>query len=264
MSPTPYYSDGNVTLYHGDMRDLVHDLGQFDACITDPPYGDTTLQWDYWPKEWPLTVAHATNSMWCFGSMRMFFSQLPDFVQAGWKMSQDLVWEKHNGSGFATDRFRRVHEHAVHWYRGKWGSMHHQVPRVPSTEDNRRSTKRKGPAGQAPHMGAIGAGGYTATDRMARSVIREPSCNGKAIHPTEKPAGVLAPLLKYSVPAGGIVLDPFAGSGSTLLTARQLGRRAVGIEADEAYCEAAANRLSIPDLFTAPVALGADTTGGHQ
>jgi site-specific DNA-methyltransferase (adenine-specific) len=72
---------------------------------------------------------------------------------------------------------------------------------------------------------------------------------GKAIHATEKPVEILAPLIEYSVPPGGVVLDPFAGSGSTLLTARQLDRRAVGIEANEEYCERAAERLSVPDLF---------------
>lgn len=62
-------------------------------------------------------------------------------------------------------------------------------------------------------------------------------------------AAILAPLIKYSTPPSGVVLDPFAGSGSTLLTARQLGRRAVGVEASEEYCERAADRLAVPDLF---------------
>lgn len=42
---TPYYSDGMVTLYHGDMTELVYDLPDADACVTDPPYGTTTLPW---------------------------------------------------------------------------------------------------------------------------------------------------------------------------------------------------------------------------
>lgn len=62
-------------------------------------------------------------------------------------------------------------------------------------------------------------------------------------HPTEKPVALQRPLIERSCPAGGLVLDPFAGSGATLVAAQQLGRSAVGVELEERYCEAAARRL---------------------
>lgn len=95
-------------------------------------------------------------------------------------------------------------------------------------------------------MGDIERGEYQSHDggpRLARSVQRVRSCHGHAVHPTQKPLGILEPLLRYSVPPGGLVLDPFAGSGSTLLAAKQLGMLAVGVEVDERYCEVAARRL---------------------
>jgi site-specific DNA-methyltransferase (adenine-specific) len=73
--------------------------------------------------------------------------------------------------------------------------------------------------------------------------------HGRAIHPMEKPGRLLQFLLEYACPSGGLILDPMAGSASTLLTARLLGRRAIGIEAREKYCERAATRLAEPDLF---------------
>lgn len=76
-----------------------------------------------------------------------------------------------------------------------------------------------------------------------RSVIYAPSCHGYAEHPTQKPVEIIDPILRYSVPTGGIVLDPFMGSGTTLIAAKSLGLRAIGIELQEKYCEVAAKRL---------------------
>jgi site-specific DNA-methyltransferase (adenine-specific) len=239
----PYYQDDAVTLYHGDMRKVLpylYDL-EADCVVTDPPYGETALAWDRWPDGWPDALLNHTRSMWCFGSMRMFLDRALQF--SAWKLSQDVVWEKHNGSGFAADRFKRVHEHAVHWYRGEWSGVHHQVPTTP---DAMARTVRT--AARPPQMGERKRQTYTAErggPRLMRSVIEVRSMHGQAVHPTEKPVGILAPLIEYACPPGGIVLDPFAGSGSTAAAVRLLGnRRAVLIEADERYCEAIVRRLA--------------------
>lgn len=237
----PYYADDAVTLYHGDTLEVLPALGLAADCIvTDPPYGETSLEWDRWPVGWPDLVSLAATSMWCFGSMRMFLDRREQFVN--WQLSQDVVWEKHNGSGFHADRFRRVHEHALHWYRGSWAEVYRD-PQV-TNDATRRTVRRKG---RPPHLGEIGNSSYTSIDggpRLMTSVMFAPSMHHRAIHPTEKPVGVLEPLIRYACPPGGVVLDPFAGSGSTLDAARAAGRRAIGIEAREDYCEAIARRLS--------------------
>ena len=241
-APEPYYTDDTVTLYLGDCREVLPVLGvDADLVLADPPYGETSLAWDRWPDGWLTSAAEIASSLWCFGSMRMFLLHGMEFAAAGWKLSQDIVWEKHNGSGFAADRFKRVHESIVHWYRGEWSELFREVQTTPDAT-KRTVRRRTRPA----HTGVIGNGEYSTQGggpRLMRPVLQVRSMHGRALHPTEKPLGILEPLIRYACPPGGLVVDPFAGSGSTLDAARQAGRRAVGIEANERYAELAKRRL---------------------
>ncbi|GAA0637520.1 hypothetical protein GCM10009535_12400 [Streptomyces thermocarboxydovorans] len=244
---TPYWEDPDtgLQLYLGDMREILPALGlKADLVVADPPYGETALDWDRWPDGWPTLAATVASSMWCFGSMRMFLNRRDEFTD--WKLSQDIVWEKHNGSGFAADRFKRVHEIATHWYRGDWCDVHHEVPTERSGRRGGGEGGVRATATAREHTGKIAAKTWDGSDgiRLLRSVVKVRSMHGRALHPTEKPLGVLDPLIRYACPPGGLVVDPFAGSGSTLDAARQTGRRAIGIEANEKYAEAAARRLS--------------------
>ncbi len=258
-----YYETDAVQLYHGDMREVLPALGvTADLIVADPPYGETALPWDRWPNGWLKVAAAHGNAMWCFGSQRMFFDHIDEFKAANWRLSHDvighdeddqpvygdvnIVWEKHNGSGFAKDRFRRVHEHVLHWYRGPWADVHQDVPRVPYSGPDKSA---RGSANRAAHTGAVGAHSYVDNGtRLMRSVIKAPAVRGRKRHPDEKPLLILDPLIRYGCPPGGLVLDPFAGSSSTLEAAAVAGMRAIGVEGREDYCEASAKRLAAMPL----------------
>jgi DNA modification methylase len=68
--------------------------------------------------------------------------------------------------------------------------------------------------------------------------------SGNKLHPTQKPVSVLLPLIETFSPSGALVLDPFAGSGPTLVAARMLGRKWLGVELDHKYHALACRRLS--------------------
>ncbi len=245
--PRPYYEDEAVTLYHGDALALLPLLPKADAVVTDPPYGETSLEWDVWPDGWPDVAALVADQMWCFGSLRMFLDRRDDL--AGWKLAQDVVWEKHNGANLFNDRFRRVHELALHFYRGDWRELHKE-PQY-TNDATKRTARRKG---RPEHWGALGDGAYQSQDggpRMVGSVIYARSCHGYAVNETQKPEDIVAPLLQYSVPPGGLVVDCFAGSGTTGAVARKTGRRAILIEKRESQCRAIAQRLAQGELLPA-------------
>jgi site-specific DNA-methyltransferase (adenine-specific) len=237
----PYYVDDSVTLYHGDWCESIADDFTADLILTDPPYGETSLAWDRWPDGWPALAARHANAMWCWGSMRMFLDRRDEFTD--WTFSQDLVWEKHNGSNLAADRFSRVHETATFWYQGPWSEIHHETP---TTADATPRTVRK-KARPAQWIGATGPNVYVSQDggpRLMRSVLYAPSMHGNAINETEKPTSFLEHLITYGCPPGGTVVDFFAGSASTGEACKLTGRKAVLFEKREQQCYEAAKRLA--------------------
>jgi len=245
---TPYYRDdaAGITLYHGDCREILPQLAEaVDLVLTDPPYGDTALGWDTVVRGWPALVARLllpSGSAWVSGSLRSHLLTVEDF--AGWKLAQDVIWEKHNGSGLMVDRFRRVHEQVVQWYRApKWEAVYKDPQHTYDATPRKVLRRSSGPS----HHGGREASVYVAElggPRLMRSVIYARSMHRNAINETQKPIELLIPLLEYSCPPGGLVLDPFAGGGSTLEAARLVGRRAIGIELREEQCAAAVQRLS--------------------
>lgn len=237
-----------VEIITGDCRTALDGHGPFDLLVADPPYGDTSLKWDQQVDGWwhkAETLLKPNGSMWVFGSMRFFLTNGIIARNAGFVVAQDIVWEKHNGSAFHADRFKRVHEHAVQFYRNgdAWGAVYNEVQKT--ADATARAVRRK----QLPkhHLGERGPSAYVSEDggpRIMRSVIYMRSCHGRAIHPTEKPVDLLDILIRTSCPPGGTIGDLFAGSGAAGEAARGAGRNYVGCEIDADMAAKARSRLS--------------------
>jgi site-specific DNA-methyltransferase (adenine-specific) len=233
-----------VRIINADVMEGLKELPDesVHCIVTDPPYGETSLAWDKAPKGWLQEVRRVLRrdgSAWVFGSMRSH--KAADWT--GWQLAQDVIWEKHNGSNSFADRLRRVHEVAVHLYRSDaaWSDVYNKVL---YTHDARaRVVRRKQ---RPPQWGDIGPAWYRSEDggpRIMRSVMFFRSEHGQAEHPTQKPLAVIQPLIEMSCPPGGTVLDPFVGSGTTALAARELGRSCIGIDVDPKWAAFAESRV---------------------
>ncbi|HEY9372575.1 site-specific DNA-methyltransferase, partial [Streptomyces sp.] len=129
--------------------------------------------------------------------------------------------------------------------------LHHEWERE-RVDANKGTVRKQSRAAEHQRSGRENAWQDDGT-RQPRSVtylIEAPSVRFQKRHPDEKPLAVVEALVRECTPPGGLVLDPFAGSGSTLLAARLLGRRAIGIEKHEPYAEEIVKRLSMDDLFS--------------
>lgn len=221
---TPYYADEMVTLFWDDCRDVTEWLAA-DVLVTDPPYG---IGWSR---------------------------------HGGGRRTNGRGTERHQGIGGDGDT--TVRDAAlVAWGRrpaAVFGSFY-----APAPADVRHvAVYRK--AGNAGTLGATTGfrrdvepiyltGGWPARPATLSSVLTTTATAGSPNspqkltgHPHAKPLDVMEQLIDACPP--GVIADPFAGSGSTLVAARNLGRKAIGVELDERYCEIAARRLA-QDVLT--------------
>lgn len=236
-----------MTVLTGDSRLLMPGHAPFEMILADPPYGETSLGWDHRVEGWLALARDAlapSGSLWLFGSLRSFLAVARELAGVGLRYAHEIVWEKQNGSAFHADRFKRVHELAVQFTRddAAWVDIYNDVQTTPdATARTARRTHRP------PHTGLIDAGYYESQDggpRLMRSVIYARNCHGRAIHPTEKPVGLLEILIRTSCPPGGLVGDWFAGSGAVGEACRATGRRYLGCEIDADMPRRASMRIA--------------------
>ena len=219
--PAPYYSDDLVTLYHGDCREIATWL-LADVLVTDPPYG---ISWSThgggrdlrnWAPRQPKAGIVGDESTAVRDEVLAAWGDKPAIVFGSPLVAppeaaiQALVWRKPVDAGVLGARFVWRRDVEMIYLLGKW-------PRV---SPNRSSVIES-------------RGGM------------ERYRNG---HPHVKPTPLMEHLIEQA-PPNSVIADPFAGSGSTLVAAKLNLRRAIGIEADERWCELAARRLAQDSLF---------------
>lgn len=249
---TPYYSDEFATLYLGDCLDVLPHLSGVDMVFTSPPYnlgtapggsfgngrGNMGGKWrtgaldgsgvtydgheDAMPPaeyvEWQHAVLRACWATLTDGGA-IFYVHKPR-VQAttlwtplelnpGLPVRQIVVWARAGGVNYSPAFYMPTHEWVVVFAKDGW------------------------------RLKSQGASGVGDVWRVAQETNND--------HPAPFPLGLPARAIESCAPA--LVLDPFAGSGTTLRAAKDAGVRAIGIERSEAYCEKAAQRLGQESLY---------------
>lgn len=206
-----YYDDGNgIVIYHGDCRNLLPLLA-WDVLISDVPYG----------------IAFRSGMDGRHGDCKIAGDEstaLRDWLLDINADRPALIFGSDKEPRPARTRMRLIWEKGEHVGMGDL-----ELPWKPNTEE----------------IYVIGKGWQ---GRRRGSVLKHlavAGCVGTRTwrwHPFEKPESLIVDLLQCAPP--GVVCDPTAGSGTTLVAAKKLGRPAIGIEIEERYCEAAAKRLS--------------------
>lgn len=223
----PYYSDDLVTLYHGDCREGMPNLprGGIDMLCTDPPYAAAAA-----------TVATGMAKVkWGgnWGDMSLVSLLAERALDEGCLAASHQVFWFADHLSFAAlmpGFFRRYSTvQTIVWDKDMLG--------VGAGFRKQTELIIYGKKGEAPGPAS----------KSLRDLVRIKPDYASKEHPTAKPLPLMRHLLGASM--WRVALDPFAGSGTTLLAAKELGRRAVGFEIEERYCEVAANRLTQDSLF---------------
>jgi site-specific DNA-methyltransferase (adenine-specific) len=213
----------------------------FDAIITDPPYGTTACAWDTVIPFAPMWVElkrliRPRGAIVLFGSQP--FTSALVMSNPGW-FKYSWVWNKNNSAGFAAAEYRPFiitedicvfGDGAVNYY-----------PQM-----TRGEYRTKGYGGAASDCyGLKPIKGLKNDTYYPKNIIPITKINNdNDLHPTQKPLALLEYLILTYTDPGATVLDFTMGSGTTLRAAKNLGRRAIGIELEECYCEVAVRRLA--------------------
>lgn len=213
----PYYEDDLVALYHGDCCEVTEWLAA-DVLVTDPPYG---VEWGSAPmtsytggQGFADRIA-GDESPDMRDAVLSLWGNRPAIVFGSWRVSRPvdvrhrLLWHKRGRKPGVTSAPWYSADEEIYVLGDGFGGKPEQSVYM-TTEDRSKAPKQDG-------------------------------------HPTPKPVGLMERLIG-KCPAGTIA-DPFAGSGATLDAAKRLGRRSIGVELEEAYCEVIARRLAQDTLF---------------
>lgn len=231
-----YYADDSVTLWHARDVDVLPTLtaSAVGAVITDPPYNvshrngrdgttpgrlrrsdgsqrEVRRDFGDWDRDWSPAglIAELPRILRPSGALVAFTSEhlMADWLGSGLNHRNVIAWRKTNPMPQFPKLYVQAVEFAVWQVNGSGGW-------------------------------AFNAGGYQANCYEGPIVPA-----AERVHPTQKPVWLMRALVAVHTAPDDVVLDPYAGSGSTLLAARDLGRRSIGVEQDERYCEVIANRL---------------------
>lgn len=225
----PYYSDDLVTLYHGDCREVLAWL-EADVLVIDPPYGSqfTALN----PKGGYGRRQNAAGTS-------KHASTRPGATTGGFVIANDDTTE--------------VRDEVLSMWQARGPALCFGSPRMADPPmaiadrlvwDKKRPGMNGGPW-RYRHESIYVTAGFVRTDNAAVSIIEAWPDQTDHIH--AKPESLMTRLVGAAPP--GVIADPFSGSGSTLVAAKQMGRRAIGVEVDERYCEIAVKRLAQDTLF---------------
>ena len=213
----PYFEDDYVTLYHGDCLEVTEWI-KADVLVTDPPYG---ISWE------SKITSYRKNSP-------KIQSVIDPIANDDNTQARDLalsLWGERPAIVFGSWRMPRpeLTRHRLIWHKKGQNPGPANLPFMTQDEE----------------IYILGQG-FLSTSPPMRSVIETNENRavevGKIGHPTPKPVGLMELLIGRCPP--GVIADPFAGSGATLLAARNLGRKAIGVELEAKYCELIAKRLS--------------------
>lgn len=209
MTPKPYYQDDYVTLYQGDCRQIT-EWTSADVLITDPPYG---ISWKRGANPTRGSKAHQ-------GILNDHDTSARDEAHAIWGTRPAALF----GSWRAP--FPRDVKQTLVWHKPADTGV------IGSTTGYRLDTELVFLSGQWPKRPP------TRSSVLSSRAGSRSYLNG---HPHAKPVPIMSALIEMTE---GTIADPFAGSGSTLVAARNLGRRAIGVELDPIYCDLIVSRLA--------------------